>query len=367
MSMSTAVSSSGSARIRSAACEPVELGHADVHQHDVGPPAPHDVHRRAAVGRLADDGDVGLGVEDHAEAGAQEPLVVGDHDGDRRAAASSRRGGASSPSSSRQRTCAAATRSATPAQPQRPGGRISSATRGAGDWRTTSDARISPGAGGVAQAAGDDHRRPVQVAALGERLARVEPDAQPGRGRAGRRRCIATAQRTAATALANATISPSPVDLTSRPPCSATTARSAAKCARAGVGLLVAVRSRAIVEPTTSVNRIVTKARPRRGASSPLRRRVSPQRVSRRAAVHPRDDGGAARRGHAARSATALRKEATRQMMRSMSHAGSRSAGSTSRIAVVAERARRAADVRQRRPTPQVDASWLVASRSSCS
>ena len=29
--------------------------------------------------RLAHDRDVGLGVEDHAEAGAQQPLVVGDH------------------------------------------------------------------------------------------------------------------------------------------------------------------------------------------------------------------------------------------------------------------------------------------------
>ena len=45
VSITTAVVFSGSARIRSAACETVELGHADVHQHDVGPPAGDDVDR----------------------------------------------------------------------------------------------------------------------------------------------------------------------------------------------------------------------------------------------------------------------------------------------------------------------------------
>ena len=63
--------------------EPVELGHPDVHQHHVGAAPAYDVDRSAPVGRLADHGDVGLGLEDHAEAGAQQPLVVRQHDGDR--------------------------------------------------------------------------------------------------------------------------------------------------------------------------------------------------------------------------------------------------------------------------------------------
>ena len=40
--------------------------------------------RLAAVGRLADDLDVGLGVEDHPEAVAHQGLVVGDQDADHR-------------------------------------------------------------------------------------------------------------------------------------------------------------------------------------------------------------------------------------------------------------------------------------------
>ena len=95
-----------------------------------------------------------------------------------------------------------------------PAGCISSATRGPAIWRTTSEARISPGRGGVAEAAGDDHRRPVEVVAVGERLAGVEADRASAAASAPVvARCIATAQRTAATALEKATISPSPVDL----------------------------------------------------------------------------------------------------------------------------------------------------------
>ena len=62
--------------------EAVELGHADVHQDDVGPQRAHLVDRLAAVRGLADDLDVGLGVEDHAEAGAHERLVVDEQDAD---------------------------------------------------------------------------------------------------------------------------------------------------------------------------------------------------------------------------------------------------------------------------------------------
>ena len=47
------------------------------------------VDRLAPVRRLADDLDVGLGVEDHPEAGADERLVVGDQDPDHSCGASS--------------------------------------------------------------------------------------------------------------------------------------------------------------------------------------------------------------------------------------------------------------------------------------
>ena len=58
----------------------VELGHADVHEHDVGLEVVGHRHRLGAVGGLADDVEVVLGVEDHLEPGAHERLVVGDQD-----------------------------------------------------------------------------------------------------------------------------------------------------------------------------------------------------------------------------------------------------------------------------------------------
>ena len=60
--------------------EPVEVGHADVHEHDVGPQRARRAHRLGAVLGLAHHLDVLLGVEDHAEAGAHEGLVVGEQD-----------------------------------------------------------------------------------------------------------------------------------------------------------------------------------------------------------------------------------------------------------------------------------------------
>ena len=60
----------------------VELGHADVHEHDVGLVLADARERLSAVGGLGDDLDVLLGVEDHAEAAAHECLVVGDEDPD---------------------------------------------------------------------------------------------------------------------------------------------------------------------------------------------------------------------------------------------------------------------------------------------
>ena len=62
--------------------DPVEVRHADVHQDDVGAQRLGGVERGEAVGGLADDLEVGLGVEDDAEAGADELLVVGDQDAD---------------------------------------------------------------------------------------------------------------------------------------------------------------------------------------------------------------------------------------------------------------------------------------------
>ena len=71
------------ARIRRAASEPVELGHPDVHQHDARLQAGRLLDGLAAVGGLADDVDVGLAGQQHAEAAADHRLVVGDQDPDR--------------------------------------------------------------------------------------------------------------------------------------------------------------------------------------------------------------------------------------------------------------------------------------------
>ena len=58
----------------------VELGHADVHQDDVRLEPPGLGDRLDAVRRLADDLDVLLRLEDHAEARPDERLVVDDQD-----------------------------------------------------------------------------------------------------------------------------------------------------------------------------------------------------------------------------------------------------------------------------------------------
>ena len=69
--------------MRRVACEPVELGHPDVHQDDVRVEPSGLVHRFEPVARLGDDLDVLLAREQHAEAGADHRLVVGDEDPDR--------------------------------------------------------------------------------------------------------------------------------------------------------------------------------------------------------------------------------------------------------------------------------------------
>jgi len=60
----------------------VELGHADVHQHDGRIEARHLGDRLAARAGLRDDLDVRLAGEQHAEAGPDHGLVVGDQDAD---------------------------------------------------------------------------------------------------------------------------------------------------------------------------------------------------------------------------------------------------------------------------------------------
>src|SRR5262249_52972542 len=56
----------------------VEAGHSDVHEYDVGEVLLGEADGVVAVGGLADDVDVVLGVEDHAEPGSDEFLVVDD-------------------------------------------------------------------------------------------------------------------------------------------------------------------------------------------------------------------------------------------------------------------------------------------------
>jgi hypothetical protein len=63
--------------------EPVQVGHLDVHQDDVGTAPARELDGVAPVDRLADDVEVGLQLEDGAKARADERLVVGDQHGDR--------------------------------------------------------------------------------------------------------------------------------------------------------------------------------------------------------------------------------------------------------------------------------------------
>jgi hypothetical protein len=61
----------------------VHARHPDVHEDDVGPQRPHLRQRDLAVGGLTDHLDVRLGLQDEAEAGAQQRLVVDQQDADR--------------------------------------------------------------------------------------------------------------------------------------------------------------------------------------------------------------------------------------------------------------------------------------------
>src|SRR6185436_17398068 len=69
--------------------EPVDLGHADVHHHDVGAELTHERDRGAAVVGLAHHLEVVLRVEQEAEAGPDQRLVVGEHHSDHRLATTS--------------------------------------------------------------------------------------------------------------------------------------------------------------------------------------------------------------------------------------------------------------------------------------
>lgn len=63
--------------------DPVEQGHADIHQHDPGPVLPGEAHGLPPVGRFGDDGDAGGAIEEYAESGADQLLVVGQKHRDR--------------------------------------------------------------------------------------------------------------------------------------------------------------------------------------------------------------------------------------------------------------------------------------------
>jgi hypothetical protein len=70
--------------------DPVHAGHADVHEHDVGPDVPGQPHRLGPIGRLPDHLEARLGVQDHPEPGPHQRLVVGDQDPDGHGAPPSR-------------------------------------------------------------------------------------------------------------------------------------------------------------------------------------------------------------------------------------------------------------------------------------
>ena len=60
----------------------VEVGHADVHQHDLGMQSPRCLDGLCAVARFCDHLEVRFGVQDDPEASADKLLIVGDQDAD---------------------------------------------------------------------------------------------------------------------------------------------------------------------------------------------------------------------------------------------------------------------------------------------
>ena len=80
--MTRDAASAASAAIARVASSPSSVGHPDVHQHDVRTGRAYDRDGLASVRGLADDLDVVLGVEQRAQPGPQQCLVVGQHDPD---------------------------------------------------------------------------------------------------------------------------------------------------------------------------------------------------------------------------------------------------------------------------------------------
>ena len=62
--------------------EAVHAGHAQVHEHQIGPAADHGLHPGRSVVRLVHDLDVTSGAENRAQVRADHRLVVHDHDPD---------------------------------------------------------------------------------------------------------------------------------------------------------------------------------------------------------------------------------------------------------------------------------------------
>ena len=58
--------------------QPVDAGHPDVHEHDVGVGLSGQFHRSGSVAGFADHDHAGLGVDEYPEAGSDEGFVVGD-------------------------------------------------------------------------------------------------------------------------------------------------------------------------------------------------------------------------------------------------------------------------------------------------
>ena len=58
--------------------QPIENGHPDVHEHEIGPQFPGQPHSLNPVTSLAHDHEVGLGLENGPEPGADELLVIGE-------------------------------------------------------------------------------------------------------------------------------------------------------------------------------------------------------------------------------------------------------------------------------------------------
>jgi len=62
--------------------DPVQDGHRDVHQHDVGLLLAHEVDSRLPVSSSTDDRDAAVGRQNRLERLREEALIVGDHDPD---------------------------------------------------------------------------------------------------------------------------------------------------------------------------------------------------------------------------------------------------------------------------------------------